>query len=115
MRLWLLQDLDVYKRQKEVGASAAGIDSVGWRDMSDNMMNLARFYEYGTYNASGKAVDTSERLVNESVEKGGTGMGLSLIHIYMCIRDSPGTAFIKYIRDLLIHTITPITQRLLRS
>lgn len=77
---------------KEVGASAAGIDSVGWRDMSDNMMNLARFYEYGTYNASGKAVDTSERLVNESVEKGGTGMG-SVLDEWQILEFNPRNYF----------------------
>ncbi len=59
----------------EIGASPAGIDSLGWRDMSGSMADMARFYEYGTYNASGADVDLSGRLVNKSVEEGGQGMG----------------------------------------
>lgn len=59
----------------EIGASAAGIGALGWRDMSDNMANLARFYEYGTHNSSGEPADLSGRVVNESVENGGAGMG----------------------------------------
>ena len=50
----------------EIGAGAAGITDDGWNDMSGNQAKLARFYEYGTYNASGKAVDTSKRLENEN-------------------------------------------------
>lgn len=49
----------------QIGESAAGISDPGWRDMSGNMADEARFYEYGTYNASsGKAVDLSNRLEN---------------------------------------------------
>lgn len=62
----------------EIGASPAGIDSLGWRDMSGSMADMARFYEYGTYNASGADVDLSGRLVNKSVEEGGQGMGTVL-------------------------------------
>lgn len=48
------------------GASPAGINPAAWNDMSGNEAAKARFYEYGTYNASGKAVDLSKRLVNEN-------------------------------------------------
>ncbi len=48
----------------EIGKSKAGIISEGWHDMSGSKAELARFYEYGTYNASGNAVDTSKRLEN---------------------------------------------------
>lgn len=44
------------------GASPAGITAEGWRDMSGNMKEDARFYEYGTTNKSGKAVDFSKRV-----------------------------------------------------
>lgn len=44
------------------GASPAGITAEGWRDMSGNMKEDARFYEYGTTNKSGEAVDFSKRV-----------------------------------------------------
>lgn len=44
------------------GASPAGITAEGWRDMSGNMKEDARFYEYGTRNKSGEAVDFSKRV-----------------------------------------------------
>lgn len=50
----------------EIGESPAGIDSMGWRDMSGNEADKARFYEYGTYNASGEPVDLSGRIQNEN-------------------------------------------------
>ncbi len=62
----------------EIGASAAGISSEGWRDMSSSKKEEARFFEYGTYNASGTAVDYSGRVVNASAADGGEGMGTVL-------------------------------------
>ena len=50
----------------EIGESSAGIGSDGWRDMSGNEADKARFYEYGTYNASGDPVDLSGRMQNEN-------------------------------------------------
>lgn len=63
---------------KTTGASKAGISPAGWSDMSGNEKDLARFYEYGTYTRSGANVDTSKRVVNKSVEEGGTGIGTVL-------------------------------------
>ena len=50
----------------EVGASKAGLTSDAWRDMSGSEADKARFYEYGTYNASGAPVDLSGRVKNEN-------------------------------------------------
>lgn len=44
------------------GASPAGIAAEGWRDMSSNTKEDARFYEYGTTNKSGKAIDLTKRV-----------------------------------------------------
>ena len=76
----------------DIGASPAGIDSLGWRDMSGNMADMARFYEYGTYNASGADEDMSGRLVNKSVEEGGQGMG-SVLNQWQILEFNPRNYF----------------------
>ncbi len=63
---------------KSTGLSAAGIGAAGWRDMSGGKKELARFFENGTYNASGEAIDLSGRVKNAAVEEGGQGMGTVL-------------------------------------
>lgn len=60
-----------------VGNSGVKIDPKGWgRFGAEN--GLSRLYEYGTTNASGKAIDFSKRIVNKSVAEGGYGMGTVL-------------------------------------
>ncbi|MGN0183344.1 MAG: pectinesterase family protein [Candidatus Ornithomonoglobus sp.] len=60
-----------------IGKSALVIDPKGWcRFGAEN--GLGRLYEYGTKNASGAAVDLSQRVVNLSKEEGGYGMGTVL-------------------------------------
>lgn len=54
----------------ETGLSKAGIGAAGWRDMSGSEAKNARFFEYGTTNKSGKAIDFSGRIVNENAGMG---------------------------------------------
>lgn len=54
----------------ETGASAAGIASEGWRDMSASKKEEARFFEYGTVNKSGSPADLSGRVVNTTAGMG---------------------------------------------
>lgn len=60
-----------------IGNSNVQIDPKGWgRFGAEN--GLSRLYEYGTKSTSGNPVDLSKRVVNKSVEEGGTGMGTVL-------------------------------------
>ena len=60
-----------------VGNSAFKLDSMGWRRFGAEN-GLSRSYEYGTKNASGSAVDFSQRIVNKPVSEGGPGIGTVL-------------------------------------
>ncbi|MCH5212688.1 MAG: S-layer homology domain-containing protein, partial [Oscillospiraceae bacterium] len=62
---------------KSVGKATFKLNEKGWERFGAGN-GLGRLYEYGTTNKSGAKVDTSKRVVNKSVEEGGTGMGTVL-------------------------------------
>lgn len=59
---------------KSIGKSKFVICEAGW-DRFNAAEGLHRLYEYNTTNLSGAPVNTSERVVNKSIEEGGPGMG----------------------------------------
>ncbi len=61
----------------KIGKSPVKIIAKGWGRFGAEE-GLSRMYEYGTTNANGNPVDLSKRIVNKSVEEGGTGMGTVL-------------------------------------
>ncbi|MGM9936270.1 MAG: pectinesterase family protein, partial [Candidatus Ornithomonoglobus sp.] len=60
-----------------VGKSKVVINEAGWSGWGAEE-GKNRYFEYGTKNASGAAVDFSKRVVNASKEEGGQGMGTVL-------------------------------------
>lgn len=81
----------------KIGNSKTQIDPKGWgRFGAEN--GLARLYEYGTKNTSGKTVDLSQRVVNKSIEEGGTGMG-TVLDEWQILEFNPRNYFSKESND----------------
>ena len=75
------------------GKSKASIDPVAWRNMSDNKIELARYFEYGTKNKSGVPLDMSERLINTTA-----GMG-SVLDDWQVLEFNPRNYFTNSFRS----------------